>query len=133
MRIMVIDDSKIDLFIAERLITLSDISTDIILCSSAEDGLKYLKQNCTTLEKLPELILLDIHMPEMDGFEFLEEFEQLPSALVQDIGVFLLTSSVDRKDLARSAANPLVMKLIMKPLNTEVLAQCIENYFFNQN
>ncbi|POY35222.1 response regulator [Solitalea longa] len=124
MRIMLVDDSSIDLFLAEKMIKISGLSNDIVACSSASDALDHLKQS----ELLPDLILLDIHMPEMDGFEFLNDFMRFPAVVREKINIIMLTSSVDVKDLARAEANPSVIKLIKKPLNTHELIKVVADF-----
>ncbi len=77
-RIMLIDDSKIDLFLHEKMLKLSGIAQEIKSFLSGESALAYLEEHCNSPELLPHIILLDIQMPEMNGFDFLNSFESFP-------------------------------------------------------
>jgi CheY-like chemotaxis protein len=74
-KVMLIDDNEIDLKINSKLISLSNLFQEIIICQSGEEALDYLNRYRDDDDKLPNFILLDIQMPEMDGFEFLEQYK----------------------------------------------------------
>ena len=111
-KVMLIDDNEIDLKINSKIISLANLFDEIILCQSGEEGLDYLTKYINQPEKLPDFILLDIQMPEMDGFEFLEEYKQLPTKCP----VAMLSSTLDFGDIKRAEANAYVVKLLKKPL-----------------
>src|SRR6185295_7058648 len=80
-KVMVIDDNEIDRYIAERYIKKYGFADEVILKESAKQALQYLKANQHRPEELPNLIFLDIRMPEIDGFGFLEQYRELPESL----------------------------------------------------
>src|SRR5690349_19693640 len=105
---MVIDDSDIDRFVASYNLKLYHFADEVILKESAKSALEYLQKTLVNPEKLPPIIFLDIRMPEMDGFQFLEEYEKLPEIIHQKCVVLMLSSSLDPNDIARSEENKFV-------------------------
>lgn len=127
-RVMLIDDNEVDLKINSKIISISKLFEEIIVCQSGEDGLNYLKTNLLTPENLPEFILLDIQMPEMDGFEFLEIYKQLPKEITEKCLVAILSSTLDFGDIKKAEANPHVIKLFKKPLFPKELEEVLASY-----
>lgn len=120
-RIMLIDDNEIDLKINSKLISLSKIFDEIIICHSGDEALRYL--NTQTTGFTPIFILLDIQMPEMNGFEFLTYYKELPKSITDHCTIAMLSSTLDFGDIKKAEANPYVIKLLKKPLSiNEVLA-----------
>lgn len=118
---MLIDDNEIDLKINSKLISLSKIFDEIVICNSGDEALRYL--NTQTTNFTPIFILLDIQMPEMNGFEFLTHYKQLPKSITDNCAIAMLSSTLDFGDIKKAEANPYVIKLLKKPLSiTEVLA-----------
>src|SRR5215212_7007965 len=94
-KVMVIDDSHIDRYVASYNIKRHFFAEEIILKDSAKSALEYLKMSIDTPENLPQFIFLDIRMPEMDGFQFLEEYEKLPETVKKKCIIMMLSSSLD--------------------------------------
>lgn len=118
--ILLIDDNSIDVEVNTKLLSKGNQDFQIIAKTSANEGLKFLC-TCESPADTPELVLLDIYMPEMDGFSFLEEFEQCPASVVNYVQVVMLSSSRDELDLNRAQAHPLVRDVIKKPLNPQAI------------
>ena len=126
--VMLIDDNDIDLKINGKIVAITKLFDDVIVCRSGEEAITYLKQHLTSPEKLPDLILLDIQMPEMNGFEFLDHYKKLPVSLTDTCVVVMLSSTLDFSDIQRAEANPYVVKLLKKPLIPQVLVQVVQEY-----
>jgi CheY-like chemotaxis protein len=124
--VMLVDDNEIDNLINQKMIEASNICEHIFIHSGAKSAIEFLK-NIEKLAKgpvdlyLPEIIFLDIDMPLMDGFQFLDEFERLSESIKKHCKVVMLTSSLNPQDMNRAKKNQFVLKYINKPLTQESL------------
>jgi CheY-like chemotaxis protein len=120
-RVLLIDDNDIDNFINERMITTTNFSQTVVVKSTAEAALEYLKKNAAAADLLPQIIFLDLNMPVMDGFGFLKEYDGLPDTIKKFCKVIVLSSSISPEDINRASTDPYVTKYINKPLNEKYL------------
>lgn len=124
-KIMMIDDNGIDLKINSKLINIAKLFDEIIMFDSGIEALDYLGKYADVPEMLPNFILLDIQMPEMDGFDFLERYKKLPKQITDKCPVAMLSSTLDFGDIKRAEANAYVVKLLKKPLSVVELAKLL--------
>ena len=122
--IMLIDDNEIDNFINEKIIKASLFSENVYVHTSSKSALEFLKNietSKTLLAKdfLPTYIFLDINMPLLDGFQFLDEFEKFSPDFVNNMKVVMLTTSLNPSDIEKSRKYKSVVKFLHKPL-TEI-------------
>lgn len=118
---MVIDDNDVDLYISKRVMEKSSFAEEVLLMDSAKEALAYLDTHAENADELPALIFLDINMPEMNGFEFLDEYVKLADRIKRKCIIMMLTTSVHPQDKARVDGNPYVSRYLNKPLNEERL------------
>ena len=115
--IMLVDDNSIDNFINKQLMESCGFASEVMVCQSAQEGLQHLM----TGKNLPQVIFLDINMPEMSGFDFLDAMQQMPEIVKHHCRVIMLSSSESFKDLNRANQSKYVFKFLNKPLNKMVL------------
>ena len=111
---VLIDDSDIDLFIQRRFLEVYNFSNELLLYKSAEEALGWLKN--INGEAAPDIIFLDLNMPEIDGFSFLKNFKDLPEKIKTKSKIVVLTSSNSSKDREQAFSFKNVIQFITKPL-----------------
>jgi CheY-like chemotaxis protein len=123
--VMLIDDSEIDNFINHKMIEGCNFAERVYIHTSSKSALEFLKNLERTgkvpKELVPEIIFLDINMPIMDGFQFIDEFEKLAKEFKQKTRIVMLTTSVNPSDIERSQKNKYIIKYINKPLTQDML------------
>lgn len=119
--IVLIEDNPIDVFINTKVIEQANLGEFTQSFPSARPALDYLKDSDKNNLALPELIVLDIRMPDMDGFEFLDEFELFPESIKSNIRILMLSSSIDSEDETKAKSYPSVIDFICKPLTRDKL------------
>lgn len=126
--VMLIDDNEIDNLINQKMVEAARLSDYIYTHTGAKSAIEFLK-NIEQLEKnivesvLPDVIFLDIDMPLMDGFQFLEEFNKLKDSTIKKCKIIMLTSSINPQDVSKSKKYEAVKKYLNKPLSQESLTE----------
>ncbi|NJB71449.1 CheY-like chemotaxis protein [Saonia flava] len=115
-KIVLIDDSEIDNYINKAIIKKVGDELEILSFTSGIEALEYLEELQNDLGEFPDFIFLDIRMPEMDGFEFLDEYIKLPEKVKDKCNVFILSSSLDPIDKEKTKQYKDVQKHLTKPL-----------------
>lgn len=124
-RVMIVDDNLIDQMITTHVLKKTYAKGDIIVMESAMEALNYLDSNKDDLSEIPSLILLDIDMPHMNGFEFLDRFKMFTKTLKDICRIVVITGSDIPEDIELMKTYPHVTKLILKPLDHNELVPVI--------
>ncbi|MGK7396671.1 MAG: response regulator [Candidatus Cyclobacteriaceae bacterium M3_2C_046] len=123
--VMLIDDNEIDNLINQKMIEAANITQHIFTHTGARSAIEFLRNiekiSNIAQEVLPDIIFLDIDMPLMDGFQFLDEFEKLSEDTKKKCNIVMLTSSINPQDVNKSKKYSYVKKYINKPLSQENL------------
>jgi CheY-like chemotaxis protein len=122
-KVMVVDDALIDRVVAKKVMTRHGFAEEVIAVESAIDALEYLNNHNQQTDELPSLIFLDINMPEMSGFDFLDEYQKLPDDIKRKCIIVMLSSSLHPEDEQRALSSPYVCKFLSKPLNADKLRE----------
>jgi len=112
---MIIDDDEIFHLIFSDIIVMADVTRKISSFLSAEESLNYLN----TTDNLPELIFLDINMPGLDGWDFLNEFAKLSDNIKNKVKIVMLSSSIFEEDRIKAQKNKYVADFVVKPIDVE--------------
>ena len=116
----IIDDDPILVYGVKRMMELCDFCNSLMIFKNGKEGLDKLKSivsHCK--ESIPDIILLDVNMPIMDGWQFLDEFEKLDSP--KKIVIYVVSSSIDPRDMNRVKNYKSVANYIIKPITVETL------------
>ncbi|MDX1542516.1 MAG: response regulator [Christiangramia sp.] len=123
----IIDDDPVFVFGAKKIMELGNICKSFMVFPNGAEALDNLKPLISSKENLPDFILLDINMPVMNGWDFLDEFIKIPCE--QNITIYIVTSSLDPLDLEKAKSYSNVNNYLIKPISIENLReQLIEDY-----
>lgn len=125
-KIMLIDDDAATNYIHRRVLESSGMVDEIIIMDDAEEALNFLQENEVDS---PHLICLDINMPRMDGWEFLDCYNQSPIAKNQKVVLGFLTTSMNPDDEKNALSKDNVRFFQSKPITIDFLKSVVEDYF----
>ncbi|MFN8393593.1 MAG: response regulator [Bacteroidia bacterium] len=126
--LLVEDDDTIN-FYNEFLLTSRGLTDSVSVAENGREALEYLSKAGNGEAQVPDLILLDINMPVMNGFEFIEQYERLPEHWKSKILVVMLTTSLHPDDMNRAKQHPVIAEYFYKPLMETKLSELVERYF----
>ena len=123
---IIVDDSRLDCFISEKIIrNVSGPENSVLSFSEAVEALRFIENSTPPPNNVKTIILLDIQMPVMTGFDFVDAFEELPGELKSSYEVFMVSSSTNESDRIRISNYPSIRHLYKKPLNRDVINDLI--------
>ena len=118
--VCIIDDDLVSQFATVYCIEQVDLNCRIVTCDSAAEGLELFSTRSKAKETLPDIVFLDLAMPGMDGWQFLERLKQIGDAW-QKIDIYILSAFANSKDRERAKHHPMIQGYFDKPLSKSVL------------
>lgn len=115
--IYLVDDDKIYQFASSRLMTRFKSDIEVKCFDDGLQAIEFISKHRDDNALLPDVILLDINMPVLDGWGFLEKFQDISDRLSKQVDIFIVSSSIDNRDIMKSQKYPEVKKYLVKPLN----------------
>jgi len=128
--IMLVDDNKIDNFFHERVIRKNNAAKTILTKESGFDAIEYLKKGKDVVQ--PDVIFLDINMPGMNGWEFIEHYKSLDENLQNSMIVVMLSTSDNPDDRALAKTHQILSDFKTKPLTKDMLDEVLLKYSLNR-
>ena len=123
---IIIDDSRLDCFIAEKIIQNSGTFSSVKSYMEATDAYEAIKNGNIGDDSVTTIIILDIQMPVMNGFQFVDVFEQLPKEIQSKFAIFLFSSSINENDKNRLGNYPSIIRFYSKPISKDTVAHMID-------
>jgi CheY-like chemotaxis protein len=121
-----IDDDDVFVFLTTKAIEQTNLVDLIKVFGNGLDALDFLKENINNVDALPEIILLDLSMPIMNGWQFLEEFTKLNPTIGKKITIYICSSSISPDDVARAKNINEVSDYIIKPIKKDKLIDLLK-------
>ena len=123
---MIIDDDPLNNVLCKMVIRRMHPDAQIKLFNRPNLALESIQQEYGKEDSdLPTIMFLDINMPYMNGWDFLEEFTKFEDSIKEQFSIYIFTSSIDDNERSRAKSNPLVVDFLSKPLNNEILTRVI--------
>ena len=119
LNICIIDDDTIYQFTAKKTIEAINFDGNILSFFNGEEAINFLTKNGLEARVLPDIIFLDINMPVMDGWQFLDAFNKLKTTICKPIRIYMVSSSVDVDDIRKSKEQYGVNDYIVKPIHRD--------------
>ncbi|MET0759301.1 MAG: response regulator [Flavobacterium sp.] len=124
--LMIIDDDDVFVFLTKKTIALVNVVANIRVFDNGLDSINYIKENWANPDLLPEVIFLDLSMPIMDGWQFLDEYILLEPKIEKEIIIYVISSSISPEDLKKAKSINVVADFIVKPITKEKLREVIK-------
>ena len=119
--VLLVDDSEIDILVNRRLIELTFFASEIYVTTNGEEAINFLRNECNSSENIPDWIFLDMHLPVMSGFDFIEEFKTLPEYITSKSRIIILSVFQKQEHLKKVLECKFIAGQLDKPLTQQAL------------
>ncbi len=124
-KMFLVDDDDTFIYISQKIIAKTELVKEINTFENGLAALRFIKDNKDNKSVLPDLLFLDLSMPVMDGWEFLEEYDKINMEYKKDITIYICSSSISPNDLVRTKKYTAVKDFIIKPITQEKFTQIV--------
>jgi CheY-like chemotaxis protein len=124
--VALVDDDKIFRLTASKIIQTLQLTDQILQFQNGEDALRFLSENLKNKDSLPDYIFLDINMPLVDGWMFLQDFAGIKQSLPKPICIYMVSSSIDPRDVNRAKNIQDVTDYVVKPVTKEKFFELLQ-------
>ncbi|TRX16372.1 response regulator [Flavobacterium franklandianum] len=121
----IVDDDDIFQFTTSVLLKKTDLVNKIIVFSNGLKAINFLKDEMGNKENIPDVLFLDINMPVMDGWEFLEEYLLIKPMMPKTVVIYMVSSSVDEKDILKAKSISALSGYLVKPISSQNIMEVI--------
>lgn len=121
-----IDDDEVFVYLTRKTLNKSKLVDQVQVFENGLDALNFIKGNVGNREILPEVIFLDLSMPIMDGWQFLDEYSKLKLELMNKITIYICSSSISPDDVSRAKSINTVSDFIFKPITSQKLREIVD-------
>lgn len=133
-KVLCIDDDQITIILCDLVIKKSAFADQVLTAFNGREGIQWFSNHFKTkapLEEAPNIIFLDLNMPIMNGWDFLQEYEMKYADRLPDTKVVIVSSTVNPEDFSRANKHPLVIDFIHKPMTIDGLTELMENEYIH--
>lgn len=125
----IVDDDRIYIFGLTKLIEMNNFCEEIQVFKNGKEALDTFLKDIEAGNELPEVILLDINMPVMDGWEFLDEFAKVKHKIKNKVKIYMVSSSVNLSDIDKAKTYDDIADYVIKPIKSSDLQKITRDYF----
>ena len=123
--VLIVDDNDVDILISKKNLEMSGLASRIDVAKNGREALSFLEDS--QINEMPDVILLDINMPVMDGWAFMNSIDVFTLAQKGQPRIFMVSSSLNLSDNDKAAKNPMISGFITKPFNQEKLRDVLQS------
>ncbi|MBU2914281.1 response regulator [Reichenbachiella agariperforans] len=122
-KVAVIDDDQVFQLIIKKQIEMKNFECEILSFFNGQEAYDFFKENVDQSDVLPDLVMLDVNMPVKNGWDFLQDYQTLPSEMRSKIKLYMVTSSVIQSDIDKANDNENIISFVSKPITNEKLEE----------